>query len=163
MRHVLVKRGRLWPPGQRQGARRGGWVTPSPGQECGQPPKPETPGGPSACVAGERACRHLDLRHPAPGRGGARLQLFPGQACDTLFQQPEKLGKDTQMQPPAQLPPLGWARDSARQTPGPLEPGLAQERGPQRAWGPRGFLSGVTASFLFFVCNKNSLIRDNGF
>lgn len=128
MRHVLVK-GDSGPQDTRTRSQTWGLGDTISRSRSGQP-QSQRPGGPSACVAGERACRHLDLRHPRSREGGARLTVS-GQACDTLFQQPEEIGQGHTNAAPSQLPPLGWAQDSARQTPGPLRQGLARSVAPK--------------------------------
>lgn len=90
----------------------GAGVTPSQVRSAGDPQSQRRQEGPLRGLQGERACRHLDLRHPAPGRVGPDFSCFQGRLVILCFSSQRKLGKDTQMQPPAQLPPLGWARDS---------------------------------------------------
>ena len=111
----LLKR-RIWPPRRRDeepcDARGGGWSDAISGQECWRLPKPETRGGPSAWTAGEEGRQTPGSQTSRSREGGDRLQLFPGQACDTLFQQPEEIGQGHRDAAPAGLPPLGWALGS---------------------------------------------------
>lgn len=147
MRHVLVKEETPAPRTQRQGATDVGWRTLSQVRSAGNPPARDARRA-SACVAGGEGLQ-TPLISDTPLQGGwGQTSAVSGQACDTLFPAARGNWARTQMQPSAQLPPLGWARDSrldrVQGPSGRAGPGAW----PPRAWGPRGSL-GVTASFLF--------------
>lgn len=90
----------------------GAGVTPSQVRNAGDPRSQRRREGPLRGLQGERACKRLDLRPPTPGSVGTDFSCFQGRLVILCFSSRRKSGKDTGMQPPAGLPPLGWALGS---------------------------------------------------